>query len=178
MEGFVMAVTIGEIERECEYRPNWTMLLAGSGFFSACGALCVHLALTNQEQVVIQGIVRLSPFGGRILYCILALTSAIFVAGTLFLAYIRMKSVQRIAITRNGIILPTGKWNRRDETLVPFDAIVAVKILAAKGTAFLYIYAGGLRYTVYKSFLAKGSFDEIMLAIESRVQVPVERLVA
>ncbi len=157
------------VGREYKYRSTWTKLALFGGFFTACTALFIYLALTNDEVLVIQGVLRLSPFGGRIVYWVLAAMSAAFMCCGVFLAFTRLTSVQRIALTPTGIILPTGKWNRRDEAFVEFKDIAAVKLLEFHGNHYLYVYASGLRYTVDKGFLSANDFDEITWVLQSHI---------
>lgn len=164
-----MATNAPVIERQYNYRPTWKVLLLVGAFFGTASAVFMYLALTNDQNVVINGVIRLSPFGGRIFYGVLAAVGATFVAVTIFLAYARLTSVQRIALTRTGILVPTGKWNCRDEAFIAFKDIEAIKILEYHREKFIYIYASGLRYTVVKSLLAQGDFDEIMWALEANV---------
>jgi hypothetical protein len=164
-----MNVSDHVVDREYRYHPTWTKLALGCGFFAACTALFTYLAITKDQVVEIQGLLRLSPFGGRFFYWILAAAGAAFMAAGIFLTFIRLTSVQRIAVTRTGLILPTGKWNCRDEALVEFKDIVAVKQLQFHGNQYLYIYALGLCYTVDKGFLAASDFDQIAWVLEARV---------
>jgi hypothetical protein len=169
-----MIVAHEEIEREYSYRPKWMLLALGGGFFGACTALFAYLALTNERVVVIQGLLPLSPLGGKVFYWILAAIGATFVSGALCLAFVRVKSVQRIALTATGIVLPRGKWNRRDEAFVAFKDIDVVKVLEFHGNQYLYVYTSGLRYTVDKGLLAARDFGEMTWALEARV--PIKRM--
>jgi hypothetical protein len=105
----------------------------------------------------------------------LAAGSAAFVAGAMLLTYVRLSSVQRIAPTRTGIVLPTGRWYHLDEALVAFKDIDAVHVLEHRGNKFAYIDTAGLRYTILSSSLAKRDFDEIMFVLEANTAARLRR---
>jgi hypothetical protein len=104
-----------------------------------------------------------------VFYWILAAASATFVIGAAFLAFVRLTTVRRIAITENGMLFPAGRWTSR-ECHVPFERVTAVKQLEVSGQVFLHVYADGLRYTVVRDMLpGKGDFEEIVSLLQQKV---------
>ncbi len=157
-----------KVEKQYDYKPKWTTVWLGGGFFGLCAALFVYLALTNERRLVIGGLVNLSPSGARVFWWALAVLSSAFVLAAALIAYIRLTTVQRIAVSADGMLFPAGRWTSR-ESHVPFASITAVKRLEVHGQTFLYIYANGLRYTVVRNMLpGKGDFDDIVAILETK----------
>ena len=159
-----------KIERQYDYKPKWTTVFFAGGFFGLCAALFVHLGVTNDRGLIINGLIHLSPSGAKVFYWVLALASFAFVLAAAFIAYVRLTTTQRIAVTADGMLFPAGRWTAR-ECHVPFDSITALKHIEVHGQVFLYVYADGLRYTVVKDMLpAKGDFDDIASMLEAKVK--------
>jgi len=158
-----------KIERQYDYKPKWSTVIFAGGFFGLCTALFVYLGVTNDRGLVINGLIHLSPSGAKVFYGALALASFAFVLGAVFIAYVRLTTAQRIAITADGILFPAGRRTSR-ECHVRFESITDLKQSEIHGQIFLYVYADGLRYTVVKNMLpTKGDFDDIVSVLETRM---------
>ncbi len=162
------------IVKQYDYKPKWTIVFLAGGFFALCAVSFIYLALTDDRGAVINGIVRLSPTGAKVFYWVLAALSSGFVVAAALIAYVRLTVTQRIAITTDGILFPAGGWTSQ-ECYVAFRDIVALKRLEAYGEVFLYVYAGGLRYTVIKGMLPdKGGFEDIVSTLEAQTKLEFE----
>lgn len=153
-----------EIEEEFPYRSRWTTLAFAGGFFGLCGGFFMYRALTDDRGVVINGLITLAPHAARLVYWGLAIGSFAFVAASIFLAIARLSTSHRIAISSDAILFPAGRWTSR-ECAVPFAGITEVKHIETHGQEFLYIYAGGLRYTIAKGMLPSNRDFEVITAI-------------
>ena len=144
-----------------EYKPKWTSVFFIGGFFAICASVFVCLAVADNPGMT---------SGSKAFYWVMAGLSITYVIAAGFIAYMRLKVVQRIAITPYGILLPVSRWTAR-ETHVSFDSITDVRYLEMKNQLILVIYAGGRRYTVVKNMLPdKGDFVEIASILEERTR--------
>src|SRR5262249_39049867 len=71
--------SMSDIEREYEYKPKWTGLLACGGFFALCALLVAHRAYRNDRGLIINGIIELSPDNATLFYWALCALSIGFV---------------------------------------------------------------------------------------------------
>lgn len=157
------------VVRQYPYRTKWSILLLGVAFFGACTVVIAHEAQTCTGGVVINGLIHLSPFWGKVFLWALACLSFGFVAVALFMAYLRLTRDFRIAVTTDGLLLPKRGWTAGQESHVRFADIIAVKRFDYRNSSYLYIYANGLRYTVAGDLLpSKQDFAEILASLQER----------
>ena len=154
------------IRKEYEYKSKWTVVFLGGGFFGLGTVLFVFLAITHDGGLIVSGI-SLSQFGAQVFFWILAGLSLSLVLGAAYVAYVRLTTTQRIAVTADGILLPAGRWTSR-ERHVPFHSITGLEIVKVARQVFLYVHADGERYTVVKGMLPhKGDFDDMVSLLQA-----------
>ena len=149
------------IIKQYDYRPGWKAIIMTLLFFGGCSGFMAYTAITNEEELVINGIIHLSVSAATVFYWVIAGLSFAFVLAGLALTVNRFTSVHRIAITEEGILLPNGIW-KSGEHHVLFSDLTAIKNISVQKERFIYVYADGLKHTISASMLpSKRNFDEI-----------------
>jgi hypothetical protein len=158
------------IQKQYQYKPKWSMVFLVGSFFGLGTALFAYLAITNDRGLIINGLIRLSPYGARLFYWILAVLSFAFVLAAAFMAFVRLTNIQRIAVTQDGMLFPARRWTKR-ESHVSFTSMTAFERLEIQDQAFLHVYASGQRYTVVRDMLPdQGDFDEIVSILKAKIE--------
>ena len=154
------------IIKQFEYKPKWTMILVAGAFFLACTVVFAYLATVNQGGITLNGFIRLSPAGARLFFGLAAGTMCLFVIAAVILAVSRAGTSFSIAIKEDGLLLPSGQ-SRPKQDHVLFRDITEIKQAEFHGSAFLYIYANGLRYTVLRDMLPnREAFEELVAVLQ------------
>jgi hypothetical protein len=144
-----------ELPRRIPYNPKWWALIAGAVFFGACSAFMAYKAAHNTVGLTINGVVTLEPAGATVFYWIISALAAGFV----FLALVEM--ARRIANPRilemgtDALLLPYGRFQKQTSRIA-YSEIQSVSEVQFSGQKFLYVTAGGLRYTITASLFPDG----------------------
>ena len=140
-------------------------------FFGACAAVLGNVAAANDRGHVINGIIVLSHNTASVFYWILSALSLGFVAISALMVVHRLTHHQRIALTRDAIILPTSR-SSSEETAIRYDEITALSITEISGQRFLYVTrSDGTKFTITGSLLTtKEAFDELSELLQTRFE--------
>ncbi|REK29516.1 MAG: hypothetical protein DWQ42_03475 [Planctomycetota bacterium] len=158
----MLLIDMTTIVREYEYRPRWKVIIFVATFFGVCSIFFGHRAVTNEQGLVVNGIISLSPNTATIFYWVLCGLGVGFVAISALMVVHRFTSNQCIVITELAIVLPTSRW-LSEQTTIPFDDIESLFGNEVFGQRFLYIFRkDGMRFTVHASMMpTNGAFDEL-----------------
>jgi len=160
---------MNSIIKEYKYLPNIITLFIVFCFFVLGFIYAAYLALTKDNAIVINGIIHLSPFGAKVFYWILTGIFCSFVILIVYGSIVNVMILNRIAITSDGIILPSGCFPPR-ESLLTFKEIEVLKIRNNKGQVHLSLYANGRWYKIAQCMLPKKSdFDEILSLLKTKL---------
>jgi len=152
---------MGGEAREYEYRPGWTTIVFGGGFFALCAAVIGSKAAHNERGLIINRIIELGPDGATSFYWVLTALSAGFVVLATFLAYHRVTCHQRLVFGRAAMTVPASRWSREKKEIAYSD-IVALSETTISGQRFLYVTHSGGKHTITASMLpSKAAFAEI-----------------
>jgi hypothetical protein len=134
------------------------------GFFMLVGC---HVAFTNNQGLIINGIIRLGPTGATILFTALAILFAaafILTAAVALQCFINPHSIE---IRPDGIVFWNG-WFTSKPTFVPFAAIQGVghQQNVKGGPRVMVIAAGNKKYRIDEANLAgRETYNTILARI-------------
>jgi hypothetical protein len=161
---------VSNIEREFEYKPRWTTILACGAFFSLCAVVLGIKAANNGGGLLINGIIELGPAGATIFYWVLTAGSVGFVAAAVLIAYHRLMYRQRLAFSQSALIGPASRWSQQEREIAYRD-ICELSTVTVSGQRFLYITHLGGKYTISASLLpSKAAFEEICELLAEKVR--------
>lgn len=141
-----------ELPSRYSYNPKWWAILACFVFFGACSAVMAHKAATNSVGAILNGIITLGPTGATAFYWVISGLSAGFVVMALLLTARCISSPQVLELGTEALLLPHGRFQKQTSRIVYSD-IQAVSEAQVSGQRFLYVTAGGLRFTITASLL-------------------------
>lgn len=139
-----------ELPRRIPYNPKWGAILACAAFFGGCSAFMAYKAMHNTVGLIINGIITLGPTGATVFYWVISALSAGFVLMAILLTVRRMASPQVLELGTDALFLPHGRLQRKTSRIAYAD-IQSVSEVRVSGQTFLYVTAGGLRYTITAS---------------------------
>jgi hypothetical protein len=150
-----------ELPQRFAYNPRWTIILGAIVFFGACAAFMGYKAAHNSVGVIINGIITLGPFGATVFYWIIAALGAGFVVVGLLLTVRRIANPQILEMGTDALLLPHGRFQRL-KLRIAYSEIQGASEVEVSGQKFLYVFAGGARFTVTASLFAD---DESYVAV-------------
>ncbi len=139
-----------ELPRRIPYNPRWGVIVGCAAFFGACSAFMAYKAAHNTVGLIINGIITLGPTGATVFYWVIAGLGAGFVLLALLLTARRISSPQVLEVGTDALSLPHGRFQRQTSRIAYAD-IQSVSEVEVSGQRFLYVTAGGLRYTITAS---------------------------
>jgi hypothetical protein len=170
-----------DIDREYKYQPKWWTILYHAGVYTMGAVICGYTAW--------QG--RLPVF-----YWVVCVLCIVLVAHDGEIALSRLMVSHRVALTRNGLILPkSGRWSS-EEMVISYDDITGLFISSdelapklfrepidlqvttqlpmrkLKGARFLYVeYIDGERRIAAIGLPSHAAFEDFCGLLMSRVRV-------
>ena len=142
-----------EIPSRYPYNPKWQIILACAVFFGACSAFMGYKASHNTVGLIINGIITLGPTAATVFYWVIASGGAGFVLLALLLTVRRIASPRVLEVGVDALLLPHGRFQSQISRLAYAD-IEGVSEVQVSGQTFLYVIAGGLRYTITASLFS------------------------
>jgi hypothetical protein len=139
-----------ELPRRYSYNPRWGVIVACALFFGACSAFMAYKAASNTVGLIINGIITLGPSGATAFYWVISALGAGFVLLAVLLTARRIGSPQIFELGTDALFLPHGRLQRQTSRIAYSD-IQALSEVQISGQTFLYVTAGGLRYTITAS---------------------------
>ena len=146
------------------------VMLLASLFFLACGAGMAYSALTNEQGLIINGIITLGPDGATIFYWVIAVLSAVFVLGGLWAIIVGLTSDRTLTITEDGIRAPKSGYSRQYVT-INFPDIFKVSIQTVSKQRFITLLHRTGKLSIAQSMLPdKEAFEEVVRIITQKVK--------
>lgn len=106
-----------------------------------------YKAAHNTVGLIINGIITLGPTGATVFYWIISGLGAGFVLMAILLTVRRIASPQVLELGTDALLLPYGRFQRQISRIA-YAEIQSVSEVQVSGQRFLYVTAGGLRYTI------------------------------
>lgn len=142
-----------QLPRQYPYSGRWRDLAFGALFFGAGAAFMGYKAIHNTVGLTINGLITLEPSGATVFYGSMAALGASFVLVFLALGLYKIACPMVLELTSDALVLPNGGW-RGTTSRVLYAQMQQLTEVTGYGQRFLYVYAGGLRYTIVGSQLA------------------------
>jgi hypothetical protein len=161
---------MGDIDREYEYRPRWTVIFCCALLFGLAAVFFAFRAANNDRGLIVNGIIKLGPQAATGFYWVLTACSIGFVGMAAFPAYHRVTFRQRLALGPTALIVPASRWSREEKEIAYWD-IEGLSTTAVGGQRFLNIQHAGGKHTITASLLpSKAAFDEVCELLAARVR--------
>jgi hypothetical protein len=165
------------IERESEYRLKPARVQARALLYGACALFMAFMGLTNDRGLILL-VFRFSPVNATIFYWVTAALAAAFCIGDVYSANRGGALRQRVALTREGLVLPKSQWTEEEHT-VPYEHIVKLTTFDdPDGLVIIRHLAGGeliLRLDMFSDERAFGEFVQGLSAAVAAAQENAER---
>lgn len=150
------------------YRPNKSIIFLVVFFFAVCAVSLTSLAMSNEKDLMIAQVVRLSPQSATVIYWMTAIAALLFfVVG----GFVLVRSVIRkreIVITNESITSPVSAISTRDMQIY-FSEVTAVEIQVFRAIRILQIkHPGGMLSIPSQVLPSKADFEELICQLKSR----------
>ncbi|MCC6820575.1 MAG: hypothetical protein IT579_07585 [Verrucomicrobia subdivision 3 bacterium] len=109
-----------------------------------------YKAANNTVGLIINGIITLGPSGATVFYWAISALGAGFVLLAVLLIARRIASPQIVELGTDALYLPHGRLQRQTSRIA-YSEIQGLAEVRISGQIFLYVTAGGLRYTITAS---------------------------
>jgi hypothetical protein len=129
------------IEREYEYRLKAGRVLTRAILYGVAALGMAYMALTNDRGLTMF-VVPLSKNGATIFYGLFAGLAALFSISDAVNAYRRGSLRQRIAFTKEGLVVPRSAWSAEEE-LIPYGRIRDLKEFTQPDRVVMIGHEGG-----------------------------------
>jgi len=139
-----------ELPRRFPYNPSWRVLLGCALFFGACAAFMAYKATHNSVGLIINRIITLGPTGATVFYWVIATLGGMFVLAVLLLAVRRVVGHRVLELGTDALLLPNG-FLQIKISRIPYADIQGVSETQVSGQTFLYLRAGGRKFTITAS---------------------------
>jgi len=157
---------------EYPYRVSTRSMLLGIVFFGACAAGLARAWATNDRELIINGLIRLSVERASVFYACLAVLSLGFVAAAAWALMAGRSTPRFVRLTPTELSAPRHGFTRRN-TVVRVSDIRDVSVQSISGQALLTIVHAGGSLTIPRSMLPdSAAFDRLCGELGSRVQRP------
>lgn len=146
--------------------------MALAALFFGCGAIFfAHVARSNNQALILDRIVVLTPWGATIFWWVLAAISIGFVLGAAVAMIHGITRTQRIVLTPRAIIVPRSRWSTA-EIAIPYVCIMEVTETRAKNYRFLKIVHSDGKVEINGSMLATSAdFDDLRSVLAQRIEL-------
>lgn len=156
--------------REYEYRPKESIILFGALFFGCAAIFFGFMARSNDRGLIINGIIKLSPWGATVFYSVLAACSLVFVLMSIAILIHLLLYSQKIVLTAEELIVPKSRWSSKEIT-ISYSTITEIRVTEVKYQRFLKIAHWAGVSTITASMLpTKKDFDTIHQLLLDRIK--------
>jgi hypothetical protein len=116
------------IEREFSYRASWKNIVVPFSLGAVLGALAAHEASTNNKRLIINGLIELSVSQATVFFWAISVFMFALVLLALMSLLQKLRGPTRIAVTRNGIVVPGPPWAPTERYFL-FSDITSMKLV-------------------------------------------------
>lgn len=134
------------------YKPSGGTYLLGTLLFGAGAVMFAWKAVGNEQGLIINGLITLSPAGAAVFYWVLAGLCFGCVLLACLLSIDRAFGRAELRIGASSITLPEG-FVRRSLVEIPFSEITTVSETELGGHRFFYFYTGRKKHCINQSLM-------------------------
>jgi len=142
-------------------------MIFGALFFAACAAVLFYSATTT-NGLIVNHVIELGRRNASILLFVMGACSLAFVGIALF-SLVRGRELRELVIELDTITFPSPLWRRNNPTTVRFASIIELRESSVSGQVFLTVHTRDAKYSIGRSHLPAGAFDEVVALVQSRV---------
>lgn len=136
------------------YRMKWSTIIWTLLFFGSCSGALFVMAAENDQGLIINGLVELSPQHASVVILVLSGLGIMFVLLGIVTLVMRLMVHQKIELTDTAIALPRSRW--KDNMIrVPYGDIESLSVSQVFGQRFLSIDYGSGTFVISGSMLPK-----------------------
>jgi len=155
------------------YKPKPLTMLLGIVFFGLGGAFMLQQGLTNQQELVINGVFHLTVGQATAFFCVIGGLGLLFVPLGLFGVYKGLTSKARLVLGPDALTLP-GAFGR-PPTVIPYAEIDGLGLASVHRQVFLYVFNNGRKPSIGGSLLKdKATFETVCRELSARSGKPIE----
>lgn len=146
-----------------------TMLLAGA-FFGACAAFGFYKAATNEQGMIINGLIELGPRGASVFWLVLAIVSALFVLTAVVAVIHGLVTKSVLVLGEDYLVVPAGNLLKRRAVRIDFRDLRDATLQDVAGQQFLALRTTDTKVTITRSLLSPDTaFDRLHDVIRARL---------
>jgi hypothetical protein len=147
---------------------RWGIAVFVVVFFTMCGLVIRHMAATNDQGLVLEGLIRLSVEHATIFYWVLSWMSFAMVAFAVFSLAMGLANPQSVTLADDGVYVPNKPWSRQ-RRLIRYSDISAIVSHKVRHIVFVKIvHAGGKKDLPDSMFESKRAFEEFRQGLLER----------
>lgn len=155
-----------------DYKPKPLVMLLGVLFFGASGAFAIHQALTNEQELLINGVLHLTVGQATAFFWTLGLASAGFVALGLWGIYNGLTSKAVLTLGPDALTMPGGPF--KPPRTIPYGEIEGLYLVQINRQVMLTMLHAGKRPTIAGSLLKnKAAFETVCREVSARSGKPI-----
>ena len=151
------------------YRPKPLVMALAGLLFAGFAVFLVQQALTNDEGLIIDRVIELSPSAATGFYWLLAAACVLLVGGALLGLVRAFGPPREMVLGAEGLTAPRNAL-RHEPVTVPYAAITDLRMTAVRQQRFVTIHHPGGRLSIARGmFPAAADFDRFVAELDARV---------
>lgn len=163
-----MSVT-EKIEYSFDYRFKWKNILGAFFIGSVLGVYETHVALTNTQRLIINGVIELSVQQATVFYWISAVVMFGLMLLSIFSLIQNLFGTKRIVLSRNGLWLPGSMWSLR-EKFYEFSSIKSMRIVSIYRSDVLQVTTSNSSFAIAcENLSSSDEFERVVSLMQQRV---------
>lgn len=152
------------------YKPRPLIMLLACGFFAACAPIMANIAMTNDRDLIIDGLIRLDPGQATIVFWGLFACSIILALGG-FAGFLRALTSRHVLVLGNDSFQIPKSPFASAILVVAYKDITGLTRLQIKSQHFLTVHYTGRKLNIASSMLAsRATFEEVCETIAAHVK--------
>jgi len=152
------------------YKPKVIKTIVISIFLGALAAFMGYTAITNDQGLILNGVIRMGPMGASIFFWVLTLIMVFGLAAATLGLIKGRNSEKQIVLTDTTISAPKSALNDQVVT-VSYDDILNLTTQNVNGQHFVNIHHPGGKLVIPHAMLPnKATFDELVEILVNRFE--------
>ncbi|MFP4297291.1 MAG: hypothetical protein ACLFT0_05485 [Spirulinaceae cyanobacterium] len=152
------------------YRPKMGLLTFAAIFFGICGAVLMQKAMSNDRELILNGVIEFSTGSATIFYWVLSLISFAFVVIAVLTMYKGLTTNREIVLGEYSFTCPKNALTSNILN-INYHEITDIKIQTINSNKFLVVYFRGGSVTIPRNMLPnKKAFEDLTQLLVARIQ--------
>jgi hypothetical protein len=156
---------------EYPYHAKPWVMIAGVLFFGACSVGMGYAAVTNDRELILNGIITFSVTGATLFYWCIAAVAVLFVVAALYAVITGLNRLMMVRLTTAELSSPKSGFSKTP-TLIPLQDIQEINLQSVQGQRFIRIISRLGKLDIAQSMLPDAaSFEELYRELVSRARI-------